>query len=41
MVAGVKVINGKISAANKIYIYRNGVPISEATLPKAIKVFKK
>ena len=41
MAAGVKVLEGKINKNHKLFIFRNGVPVSEASVAKNIKTFKK
>lgn len=40
-VPGVRMMSGKLSKSNKIYIFRNGSPISDSLFAKSIKVFKK
>jgi len=35
------VLSGKINKSSRMYVFRNGTPISEALVAKSIKVFKK
>lgn len=41
IVPGVRVLTGKINKSSKMYIFRNGTPISDALVAKSIKNFKK
>ena len=39
-VAGLKIMAGKLQKKNKFYIFRGGVPITQALYSDFIKVFK-
>lgn len=41
LIPGVRVSNGKIAKTHKMYVFRNGTPITEELFPKSIKIFKK
>lgn len=41
MVPGIKVITGKISKTNRVYIFRNGIPVSGGLTVGMLKSFKK
>ena len=40
-VPGLRVEVGKISRLHKLYVFRNGTPVTEGSFAKSIKVFKK
>jgi translation initiation factor IF-2 len=40
-IPGVRLTSGKISKTNKLYIFRNGTPVTGEMFAKSIKVFKK
>jgi len=40
-IPGVRVLAGKISKSSKVYLFRNGSPVSDLIYIKSIKSFKK
>lgn len=40
-IPGLRVSSGKMAKTHKMYVFRNGTPVTEELFPKSIKVFKK